>query len=203
MDEAKPSPKPNPRNLRHGVSLMKRALKAGGTRVLDRRTRVSKALDHWRDQLVSDLGGSEQISTQQRAIINVAVKTKLLLDSVDAWLLQQPSLINLRNRAVHPAILQRQQLADSLIRAMTTLGLERRSKVLSLSDYLGNGKPKPPAPTSPSVEPAHLHTTRKTAPSVGMEVCTPDTPGSAVSAQVHSTGGETNETDANETEGAA
>lgn len=149
------SQKPNPRNLRHGLSLMKRALKEHGARALDRRTRVSKALDQWRDQLISDLGGPEQISTQQRAIINVAVKTKLLLDSVDAWLLQQPSLINLRKRAVHPAILQRQQLADSLIRAMVQLGLERKAKVLSLNDYLNNGKPKPSAPAASSAPPAH------------------------------------------------
>lgn len=151
------SQKPNPRNTQHSLTLMKRALKAGGARALDRRTRVSKALDHWRDQLISDLGGPEQISTQQRAIINVAVKTKLLLDSVDAWLLQQPSLINLRKRAVHPVVLQRQQLADSLIRAMVQLGLERRAKVLpSLSEYLnGNSKPKPSAPASSSSTPAN------------------------------------------------
>ncbi|MBX3350112.1 MAG: hypothetical protein KF747_15410 [Nitrospira sp.] len=153
MDAAEPSQKSNPRNLRHGISLMKRALKAGGTRALDRRTRVSKALDHWRDELIADLGGSEQVSTQQRAIINVAVKTKLLLDSVDAWLLQQPSLINLRKRAVHPVVLQRQQLADSLIRAMVQLGLERRAKVLpSLSEYLNGTKPKPPALPAPTPE---------------------------------------------------
>jgi len=155
VDAAEPSQKPNPRNLQHGISLMKRALKAGGARALDRRTRVSKALDQWRDQLISDLGGQEAVSTQQRAIINVAVKTKLLLDSVDAWLLQQPSLINLRKRAVHPAILQRQQLADSLIRAMVQLGLERKAKVLSLSDYLTNGKTKPSPAPAPSAAPAH------------------------------------------------
>ncbi|WP_462077425.1 hypothetical protein [Nitrospira sp. CMX1] len=137
---------------------MKRAIKEHGARALDRRTRVSKALDQWRDQLISDLGGPEQISTQQRAIINVAVKTKLLLDSVDAWLLQQPSLINLRKRAVHPVVLQRQQLADSLIRAMVQLGLERKAKVLSLNDYLTNGKPKTPAPASPSAVVTQAHT---------------------------------------------
>lgn len=160
MDAAEPSQKPNPRNLQHGISLMKRALKAGGARVLDRRTRVSKALDLWRDELISDLGGSEQISTQQRAIINVAIKTKLLLDSVDAWLLQQPSLINLRKRAVHPVVLQRQQLADSLIRAMVQLGLERKAKVLpSLAEYLnGSSKPTPgPAPVSSSAVAAQVH----------------------------------------------
>lgn len=144
---------------------MKRALKAGGARVLDRRTRVSKALDQWRDELISDLGGSEQISTQQRAIINVAIKTKLLLDSVDAWLLQQPSLINLRKRAVHPVVLQRQQLADSLIRAMVQLGLERKAKVLpSLAEYLnGSSKPMPsPAPSAPETTEIATPTTEAT-----------------------------------------
>lgn len=139
---------------------MKRALKAGGVRTLDRRTRVSKALDQWRDELISDLGGSEQISTQQRAIINVAIKTKLLLDSVDAWLLQQPSLINLRKRSVHPVVLQRQSLADSLIRAMVQLGLERKAKVLpSLTEYLNGSNKQRPAtvPTSASADAAQVH----------------------------------------------
>ena len=135
------SQKPNPRNTQHGLTLMKRALKGHGMRALDRRTTISKALDHWRKELVSDLGGTEQVSTQQLAVINVTVKTKLLLDSLDVWLLQQPSLINHRKRSVHPVVLQRQALADSLIRAMTQLGLERRAKkVLSLSDYLTNSK---------------------------------------------------------------
>ncbi len=137
MDSSESSQKPNPRNTQHGLSLMKRALKEHGTRALDRRTRVSKALDQWRDQLISDLGGAERISTQQRAIINVALKTKLLLDSIDAWLLQQPSLINFRKRSVHPVVLQRQQLADSLIRAMVQLGLERRARpVRGLAEIL-------------------------------------------------------------------
>jgi hypothetical protein len=132
------SQKPNPRNTQHGLTLMKRAIREHGTRAIDRRTSLGKALDRWRDELVSDLGGRDQVSTQQLAIVNVAVKTKLLLDSLDIWLLKQPSLINYRKRSVHPVVLQRQQLADSLIRAMAQLGLERRSKpVLSLSDYLG------------------------------------------------------------------
>jgi hypothetical protein len=134
---------------------MKRALKAGGARALDRRTRVSKALDQWRDQLISDLGGPEQVSTQQLAVVTLAVQTRLLLQSIDNWLLRQPSLINARKRAVIPAITQRQSLADSLARYMMQLGLERRSKVLSLNDYLTNGKAKPSAPPSPSAGPAN------------------------------------------------
>jgi len=36
----------------------------------------------------------EAISTQQAQVVDLAVKTKLLLDSVDAWLLTQRSLVN-------------------------------------------------------------------------------------------------------------
>jgi hypothetical protein len=140
------SQKPNPRNTQHGLTLMKRAIREHGTRAIDRRTSLGKALDHWRKELVSDLGGTDQVSTQQLTIITIAVKTKLLLDSLDTWLLKQPSLINHRKRAVHPVVLQRQQLADSLIRAMVQLGLERKAtRVPSLTDYLnGSNKATPP-----------------------------------------------------------
>ena len=67
---------------------MKRAVKELGSRAIDRRTRLGKALDEWRRELIADLGGPEQVSTQELAIVNLAVKTKLMLDSVDAWLLQ-------------------------------------------------------------------------------------------------------------------
>jgi len=45
-------------------------------------------------------------STQELVIVNLAVKTKLLLDSVDTWLLQQPTLVNARKRKIHPAVLE-------------------------------------------------------------------------------------------------
>ena len=131
------SQNPNPRNTKHGLTLMKRALKEHGTRAIDRRTSLGKALDRWRDELVSDLGGHEQVSTQQLAIVALAVRTKLLLESVDAWLLQQPTLVNARKRTLLPVVLQRQQLADALARYMTHLGLERRPRPLPmLKDYL-------------------------------------------------------------------
>ena len=150
------SQKPNPRNTQHGLTLMKRALKEHGTRAIDRRTSLGKALDRWRDQLISDLGGSDQITTQQLAIVNLAVKTKLLLDSVDTWLLQQPTLVNARKRAVLPVVLQRQQLADSLARYMLHIGLERRARpVPTLNDYLaGKGEPR--------AEPDHTQTPSET-----------------------------------------
>jgi hypothetical protein len=141
VESTESSHKPNPRNTQHGLTLMKRALKEHGTRAIDRRTSLGKALDRWQDELVSDLGGSQQVSTQQRAIVTLAVRTKLLLESIDAWLLQQPTLVNARKRTVLPVVLQRQQLADALAKYMTQLGLERKAKQLpTLSEYLNNGK---------------------------------------------------------------
>lgn len=111
-----------------GLYAAKTALKEFGDRALDGRTGPAKALAQWRNELIADLGGQVEVSTQELAIIDAAVKTKLLLDSLDAWLLQQSSLINGRKKSVYPVVLQRQQLADALARYMGQLGLKRRAK---------------------------------------------------------------------------
>ena len=121
----------------HGLKTLKRAVRELGARTLDRRTKVGRALGTWRAQLVADLGGEEALSTQQHAIIDLAVRTKLFLDSIDAWLLVQPSLVNKRKRALLPVVRERTQLADALARYLATLGLERRAApTRSLHEYL-------------------------------------------------------------------
>ncbi len=121
----------------HGLQRLKQAVRDLGGRVIDRRTRLGKALASWKGQLLCDLGGHENVSTQQLAVVELAVKTKLMLDSIDAWLLTQPSLVNARKRAVLPVVLQRQQLADGLARYMAQLGLKRRAKpALTIQDYM-------------------------------------------------------------------
>ena len=74
-----------------GSTRFGQTVRALGPRVLDRRTPLGKQLAAWRVDLVHDLGGEP--STAQLAVIDLAVKTKLLLDSIDAWLLVQPSLV--------------------------------------------------------------------------------------------------------------
>jgi len=125
---------------KHGLTTLKRAVKALGGRAIDKRTAFGRALEQWRADLIRDLGGMEQTSTQERQIIDLAVKTKLILDSIDAWLVSQSSLINHRRRTVYPVVLQRQQLADALVRYMAQLGLQKRAKQLpDLATYLTNG----------------------------------------------------------------
>jgi len=77
-----PAPKGTQNRLVHGLYAMKRSLSQAGYNAIDRRTSVGKALDKWRAELIADLGGD--VSTQQSAIIDLASKSKLLLDSIDA-----------------------------------------------------------------------------------------------------------------------
>jgi len=127
----------------HGLTTMKRAIKTLGNRAIDRRSKVGKALEAWRGELIADLGGQDTISAQQQTLIELAVRTKLLVDSIDAWLLQQGSLVNARKRTVYPVVLQRQQLADGLARYLSQLGLERRAKpAKSLAEVLSGSARK-------------------------------------------------------------
>ena len=68
---------------------------------------TGRALAHWREDLIRDLR-RRRINTARGSIVDLAVRTRLLLDSIDAWLLTQPSLINLRKRSLMPVVRERQ-----------------------------------------------------------------------------------------------
>ena len=96
---------------------------------------AGRPLVEWREDLIRDLGGN--VNTELDAIISpLAIKTKLLLNSIDVWLLQQDTLIIKRKKCIIPAVTQRQVLADALSRYMGQLGLQRRVKVKSLTEIL-------------------------------------------------------------------
>src|SRR4029453_3368803 len=95
------APKGSQNHLRHGLNPLKKAVYKLGKRALDKGTVAGRALVEWREDLIRDLGGD--VSTQQDAIISLAIKTKLLLASIDAWLLQQTTLINKRKKSIIPA----------------------------------------------------------------------------------------------------
>ena len=73
-----------------------------------------------------------------------------MLDSIDNWILTQPSLINARRRAILPVVRERQQLSDALSKYLCALGLERRAKqVGTLKDLLA--RPTASQDTPPNV----------------------------------------------------
>ena len=131
-------PKQNGRRdyQKHGLTVLKRAVNGLGNRVIDKRTATGKALAKWRHDLIQDLGGD--VSTQQSTIVDLAVKSKLLLDSIDVWLLTQETLVNRRKKSLIPVVKERQSLADGLAKYLSMLGLERRSKQVTLQDYIAS-----------------------------------------------------------------
>ena len=86
------APKGNGNARKHGLNTLKAAVTQLGSRVIPGNTKLGYALKKWRADLIADLGGADAISTQQSALVDLAVKSKLLLDSIDAWLLTQPTL---------------------------------------------------------------------------------------------------------------
>ncbi|HUK64455.1 MAG TPA: hypothetical protein VLV15_14010 [Dongiaceae bacterium] len=102
---------------RSGFYALKATLRTLGPRVVDKRTALGKALAAWRADLIRDLGGD--VSTQQLVVIDLAVRSTLLLESVDAWLLTQPSLVNARRKQLLLVVRDRQQLADGLARCLS------------------------------------------------------------------------------------
>ena len=85
---------------------------------------------------MADLGGN--VSIQQLTVIDLALRTKMLLDGIDAWLLSQGRPpVNKKRRKVWNVVLDRQRLSNALAKYMEALGLERRQPTAhNLSAYV-------------------------------------------------------------------
>ncbi len=129
-----------PARTRTGLRALKSRVAVRGLAAIDRRTTAARTLLDFRRELLDDLGGEPSISAARLALVEMAVRTRLYLDHVDAFLMSQPSLImkraRLRGRLL-PLVEQRQRLAESLARLLGQLGLERRTpEPLDLREYL-------------------------------------------------------------------
>lgn len=120
--------KPRGTTTQSGYWAAKRALTRFGCHALDGRTRIAKSVDELRASLVNDLGGPSALSRQREMLLNLTLRTHLLLESLDAFIFSMPSPVNKRKRSVWPLIQQRQALADGLARYLSLLGLERLAK---------------------------------------------------------------------------
>ena len=121
---------------RHGLHPLKRRVQVRGLATLDRRSVAARALLEWRTELIAALGGIEDVSPQQIALVELATRTRLYVDHLDAFLMEQRSLVNAKRKTILPVLRERQQLADSLARLLVQLGLERQVKTLDLAQAL-------------------------------------------------------------------
>jgi len=113
----------------HGYYMLKAAINGPG---LDKRTSLYRALTEKEAELISALGGDP--SPQERAIISDTVKTLLFLGSIDHYLQGLKSIV--RKGRVHPVVIERTRLADHMRVNLTTLGLKRITKTLTLDEVL-------------------------------------------------------------------
>lgn len=130
------APHGNANGQKHGLESLKRAWKELGMRAVDKRTRAGKAMKKYRLDLIRDLGGEDAISAQQWRLIDLVIRNTMILESIDAWLLTRDTLINKRQKALLPVVMQRQVLADGLARYLTALGLEKKVKPQTWKDIL-------------------------------------------------------------------
>lgn len=137
---------------RHGLNALMVRVKIRGLAAIDRRTAPARALLAWRRELLADMGGEAAVSAAQLALVDVAVRTRLYLDHVDAVLMARESLV-VRGRRLLPLVEQRQRLAEGLARVLGQLGLERRKPAgPSLAEHVERtygARPVGPVPAAP------------------------------------------------------
>ena len=162
----------------HGRAVVSKALPYLMERVTDpaiadgELTPVERAARTWRMEVITDLGGLEAVPAARIALLDAAVGSKVILDSLDRYVFElaaQSGLANRRSRRVFAVVTDRMRVADSLARQLQALGLERRDpKPLDLGSYLasrygtggppgaeGGESPSPPSsPSSPDRDPS-------------------------------------------------
>jgi hypothetical protein len=135
--------------MKSGVHTLKKAVAVLGKRALpSQRTALGRALRERRQSLIDHLGGDPSVA--QAELIDLAVTTKMQLDSVDAYIFTLPSPVDKRHRRLWPVMRERQSLAAQYQSLLRDLGLERRAKpVPDLAAYLAARETAPP-PTPPA-----------------------------------------------------
>ena len=117
------------------------------------RTLAARALADWKDELVRDLGGQDAVSAQRMAIVEMAVRTRLIIEHCDHFILSQETLVNKRKRSLFPIVQDRQRLVDSLGRLLAQLGLDRVARpIVPLAQYIQNSEKTSNDEAKPSPE---------------------------------------------------
>ena len=84
-------------------------------------TPVERGARAWRGEVLHDLGGPETVSAAKLALVEAALGTKIVLDSLDRYLFELASidgLANRRNRRAYSIVADRMRVADCLTRQL-------------------------------------------------------------------------------------
>jgi hypothetical protein len=97
----------------HGAGVVSKAWPYLLERVKDQLIRddelspIERAARSWRVEVLDDLGGQEAVPATKRAVLDAALGSKILLDSLDRYLFAlavEDGLVNHRNEANHRSV---------------------------------------------------------------------------------------------------
>lgn len=136
----------NANATRHGLSTLRRRLKGAGLKRNDGRSALERIKADWKAEIRAARG---ELSPQEEVLLEAASTTWLLLNSVDAWLLEQRSLVNRRKRELLPVVQQRAGLVRNLRELLGDVGLKRVPKpARRLADHMTERYGATPAATA-------------------------------------------------------
>ena len=108
---------------KHQLTPVIATLRLRGISAVDGRTALGRAVKAWRRSQEAHLGA--KLTPPVVSILDHAEVTKLLVASIDAFLVADPShVVNRKRRTLTPIALQRQGLVESHRRDMLALGLD-------------------------------------------------------------------------------
>jgi hypothetical protein len=131
-------PPGNQHAKKHGVRGLQIARRVGK---IDKRTSFGQAFERRKREYVSHLGGSDQLSAMELAIVEDTVWTDFYVTAYDVYLSSLKSVI--RKGRPHPIIDARTKLAAHRRENLKTLGLKRVAKTLSLTEILSKDDDTP------------------------------------------------------------
>lgn len=118
----------------HGAWSLKRAINTGR---LDMRSEAGQAIKRLQTRLETDLGGTDNLSTQERLIVDRIVKKVLIVEALETYALSRKSIFKRNGELI--GCLGRHYLSytEALRRDLLAVGLQRRAKdVPNLQAYL-------------------------------------------------------------------
>jgi hypothetical protein len=119
-------PREASRRSRAGLRAVHSRVMLKGLSAVNRRTKAAREIVKWRAELLADLGGEARLTAAQRTRVETLVRTKLILEHVDAELLEHESLFARKRgrlrKDVRPLLDLRQRMADSLERGLAAVG---------------------------------------------------------------------------------
>lgn len=99
---------------------------------------VGLALQEWRNVIIEDLGGDEEVSAMERMLVDILAKSYVMLDMIDQYIYDKydQKIIDFDRQQARFIVMQRRALADSTARYLKDLGLKKRRRTKRVDEII-------------------------------------------------------------------